>query len=220
MEGINKIMDTWISNRARTDYFDWKRTSDELLAAAKKWDARAEQGQVVTFELAEGLPSSEKALAQSGSVFWTGYITTVEGDCYKFVRLDSRQILNFAQDVGLSWRKITYSRKSQQREYKFKGVIGRSYTERSLKAQEMSEELEFPEWLKIETIQAVKKDYFDYVVQKLKDADSAAEKAQTPMSKLKLKTQRLAEVYKNALLQLGKTETEAEAEVQALLDKN
>ena len=220
MEKDINIIDTWYNSGHRTDYFDWGRKPEDLHNAAKSWNARSEQGQTITFELAEGLPPLSKDVKQGGSVYWTGYITTIEGGIYKFVRLDAKLILSKAAPFGLTWQKVSRPSKMKHNNTKFKGVAGRNYTERSSKAHEMVEELDLPTWLKEATVSAIRKDYFDFLIEKLTEADAAADKAmQSPAAKLKqsqAELQRIKESVIDVLIDSGMSREDAVRKILSL----
>lgn len=88
-----------------------EKTAEQLTASATRYDERAENGQKITFAKAE----QKKAVGTAANadkdgflqgIFWTGYVTTADGQRHDFERLDSNGISRKFTGI-CSWKRAT-----------------------------------------------------------------------------------------------------------------
>lgn len=88
-----------------------EKTDEQLNASSQRYNERAECGQVITFEKAEqkkavGNAANADSDGYLAGIFWTGYVTTADGQRHDFERLDSNGISRHFADV-CTWRRAT-----------------------------------------------------------------------------------------------------------------
>lgn len=92
-------------------YKEVVKTAEQLNSTAKKWNDRAESGQIITFTKAEQKKASSDAKNADKEgflpgVFWTGYIVTANGEKHEFSRLDANGICRTFESV-CTWKRAT-----------------------------------------------------------------------------------------------------------------
>lgn len=207
-----------------------EKTAEQLTASASRYDERAEDGQKITFTKAEQKKASSDAKNADNDgylpgVFWSGYITTSDGQRHDFSRLDSNGIARKFAGV-CSWKRATRgtlldgnaTRTAEQRAEDAKGALCSTRE----KASENS--VMFVIFEKIESDDNLKNDILQMIVERMEKADAAAaEKASAKESKTAQRERELqeakaaAEAATNAtdaaiklLLETGQYKTEEE----------
>lgn len=88
-----------------------EKTAEQLTASATRYDERAENGQKITFEKAEqkkavGNAANADSEGYLAGIFWSGYVTTADGQRHDFERLDSNGISRHFANV-CTWKRAT-----------------------------------------------------------------------------------------------------------------
>ena len=125
---MEKVVEVWSTLSTRTDWVNKNRTVEQLKAAANEWNNLAINGQKITFVDANQLPKSSNPTELLGGVYWTGFLTSRDGQIFRFERLCSKEIKAKAEKVGMTWKRKEYTR--QQRMEYLKGVYGRTDIDR------------------------------------------------------------------------------------------
>ena len=101
------------SNAENNIFRTIKKTTEQLTAAASRYDERAENGQTIVFIMAE----QKKAVGNAANadkdgylqgIFWSGYVTTSDGAKHDFERLDSNGISRHFSNI-CTWKRATRS---------------------------------------------------------------------------------------------------------------
>ena len=87
------------------------KTDEQLTASASRYNERAEDGQIITFERAEqkkavGAAANADSDGYLAGIFWSGYVVTTDGQRHDFSRLDSNGIARKFAGV-CSWKRAT-----------------------------------------------------------------------------------------------------------------
>lgn len=196
------------------------KTDEQLTASASRYDERAENGQHITFTKAEqkkavGNAANADSEGYLAGIFWTGYVTTADGQRHDFERLDSNGISRRFADV-CTWKRATRgtlldgnaSRTAEQRKEDAREAVIATRN----KAVENS--VMFIIFEKIDSDETLKNDIMKMIVERMEKADTAAaEKAKSKESKTAQRERELEE----AKAQAAAAESATESAIKLLL---
>ena len=88
-----------------------EKTDEQLASTEKEWNERAESGQKITFTKAEqkkavGNAANADSEGYLPGIFWSGYVTTADGQRHDFERLDSNGISRHFSNL-CTWKRAT-----------------------------------------------------------------------------------------------------------------